>query len=397
MSGTRRKPGRLGPYVEGYRAHLLELGHSPLSVTRSLTALGHLGRWMERQDVDVDQLDDGVVEAFLADHVKDRGRLPTASVLPLLDYLRTERFAAPEPAEPRTPLDRLIADYRAWLLGERALAPTTVRGCEGLARRFLAQRISPDGELDMQHLTGTHVTTFLLLECARVKPASAGCYANRLRLFLRFLALRRLTDPGLADCVPSVGSWREAGIPEVPSRGEIGRLLGSCDRSRLVGARDFAILMLLARLGLRAVEVSRLELDDLHWPAGEIELDGKGYERGRLPLPSDVGEAVVDYLELRGRRDHRRVFLTVHAPTRPIGPSGVRSVVRDACRRAGGEHVGAHRLRHALARELLREGASLIDIGQVLRHKDLESTAVYAKVDLTRLRQAARPWPGAAR
>jgi len=154
--------------------------------------------------------------------------------------------------------------------------------------------------------------------------------------------------------------------------------------------------MLLARLGLRAVEVSRIELDDPRWRAGEIEVDGKGHECDRLPLPSDVGEALVDHLRLRGRSAHRRVFLTVRAPTRPIESSGVRSVVRDACRRAGLEGVAAHRLRHALASDLLREGASLIDIGQVLRHKHLESTAIYAKVDLALLRQAAQPWPGSA-
>jgi site-specific recombinase XerD len=249
----------------------------------------------------------------------------------------------------------------------------------------------------MKHLTGADVTGFLLGECARVKPGSAGCYANRLRSLLRFLGLRGLTEPQLARSVPSVARWREAGIPQLPSRPEVERLLGSCDRSSRVGARDFAILILLARLGLRAVEVSRLELDDLHWRAGEIEVDGKGHERDRLPLPSDVGEALVDHFKLRGHSAHRRVFLTVRAPTRPLEPSGVRSVVRDACRRAGIERVAAHRLRHALASELLREGASLIDIGQVLRHKHLESTVIYAKVDLARLRQAAQPWPGAAR
>jgi hypothetical protein len=141
MSGTRRKPGRLGAYVEGYRARLLELGYSPLSVTRSLTALGHLGRWMEREDVDVDQLDGGVVRAFLAAHVKDHGRLPTASLVPLLDYLRTEGVLAPEAVAPLTALDRLIGDYRQWLLVERGLAPATVRGREALARWFLAERV----------------------------------------------------------------------------------------------------------------------------------------------------------------------------------------------------------------------------------------------------------------
>ena len=395
MSGTRMKPGRLGAYVEGYRARLLERGYSPLSVTRSLTALGHLGRWMDREDVDVDRLDGNVVRAFLAAYVKDHGGLPTASVVPLLDYLRTEGVLAAEAAAPLTALDRLIGDYREWLLVERGLAPATVRGSEGLARRFLAERVS--GELGVEHLTGVDVTGFLLGECARVRLGAAACYANRLRSLLRFLGVRGLADPGLADCVPSVGRWREAGIPPVAPRPAVERLLGSCDRSSVVGARDFAILALLARLGLRAVEVSRLELDDLHWRAGEIEVDGKGHERDRLPLRSDVGDAVVGYLRLRGRSESRRVFLTVHAPTRPIEPSGVRSVVRDACKRAGIERVAAHRLRHALASELLREGASLIDISQVLRHKDLESTAIYAKVDLARLRQAAQPWPGPER
>lgn len=152
---------------------MLELGYSPLSVTRSLTALGHLGRWMAREDVDVGQLDDRAVKAFVAAYVKDRGRLPTASVVPLLDYLRREGVVAPEPAGPVTALDRLIADYRAWLLVERALAPSTARGYEGLARRFLAERISLAGELDVTHLTEADVTAFMLGECARVRPGSA--------------------------------------------------------------------------------------------------------------------------------------------------------------------------------------------------------------------------------
>jgi integrase len=173
----------------------------------------------------------------------------------------------------------LVADYRVWLLVERELAPATVRGRAELARRFLAERVSPDGKLDVQHLTGADVTGFLLGECARVKPASAGCYANRLRSLLRFLSLRGLTEPQLARSVPSVARWPSHGCRRRP---EIERLLGACDRSSRVGARDFAILILLARLGLRAVEVSRLELDDLHWRAGEIEVDGKGHERDRL-------------------------------------------------------------------------------------------------------------------
>jgi site-specific recombinase XerD len=397
VSGTRRKPGPLGPYVDGYRVRLLELGYSPVSVTRPLTALGYLGRWMERQDVDVERLTDGVLKMFLADHVDEHGHLPSAGVMPLLDYLRDEGLVPPEPARQLAPLERFLDEYRDWLAVERALSPDTVRGYTRLAHRFLAERVSAEDELGVEGLTGADVTGFLLRESRRLRPGSVRCHANQLRQFLRYLSMRGFADPGLAPAVPSVGRWREVGIPQFPAPPAIEQLLESCDRSRRVGVRDLAILMLLARLGLRTVEVARLELDDLHWRIGEIEIDGKGHERARLPLPDDVGEALVAYLRLRGRHESRRVFLSEHAPTRPIGPPGVRSVVRNACRRAGIEHVAAHRLRHALASQLLREGASLIDISQVLRHKHLESTAIYAKVDLGRLRQAAGSWPGAAR
>ena len=157
------------------------------------------------------------------------------------------------------------------------------------------------------------------------------------------------------------------------------------------------MLMLLARLGLRSVELARLELSDLDWRAGELVVCGKARREDRLPLPADVGDAVAAYLVLRGKHDARRVFLTLKAPTRPIRADLVGDVVQRACLAAGVAHVGAHRLRHALATELLREGASLTDISQVLRHRDLATTAIYAKVDLGRLRQVARPWPGAER
>ena len=397
MSGSRRSPGRLSRYVDGYRARLLELGYAPGSATRSLATLGHLGRWMDSRDIDAEQLDGEVVRAFIADHVHQHGQLPSAGVVPVLDYLRNLGVAGPEPTRRRSPLDEFVDEYRHWLAVERALSRDTVAGYTRLASRFLAQRASASDELGVEGLTGADVTGFLLGESTRLRPGSVCCHANQLRQLLRYLSMRGFADPGLADAVPSVGRWREAGVPQFPARPAIERMLESCDRSRRVGVRDFAILVLLARLGLRTVEVSRIDLGDVYWRVGEIEIDGKGHERARLPLPDDVGEALVAYLTLRRHHDSRRVFLSEHAPTRPIEAAGVRSVVRDACRRAGIEHVAAHRLRHALASELLREGASLIQISQVLRHKHLESTAIYAKVDLASLRQAAGSWPGAAR
>ncbi len=296
-----------------------------------------------------------------------------------------------------TPLEGLIGDYREWLVVERGLASATVHRYETLARRFLGERVVPEDELGVGDLTGAEVSAFLVRECARVSLGSAKGRVAELRSLLRFLHVRGLAALALADAVPPVAGWRDTGIPETIARAEVERLLAGCDRARLDGVRDFAILMLLARLGLRSIEVARLELDDLDWRRGEIVVRGKARRQDRLPLPHDVGEALASYLSLRGRYDARRLFLTLRAPSRPIRPDLVGDVVQRACRRAGVRPVGAHRLRHALASELLREGASLIEISQVLRHRDLATTAIYAKIDLGRLRLVAQPWPGAER
>ena len=397
MSGTRRKPGRLGSYVNGYRAWLLELGYAPASVTRSLGAMGQVGRWMDRHDIDAEQLNDDVLSLFVTDHVDRHGQLPSAGVMPLLGYLRSAGVAAPETARERSPLDGFLGEYRDWLAVERALASDTVRGYTRLARRFLAERVSDEDELGVQGLTGGEVTGFLLRESTRLRAGSVRCHANQLRQLLRYLAMRGFADPGLAEAVPRS---RAGATDDLPSSRHDRRSTGSSrPATRAPGGRARLRGPASARAsGLRAVEVSRLRLDDFDWRAGEIVVDGKAHRRDRLPLASDVGEAIVEHLRHRGRRPgERRVFLTVHAPIRPLEPSGVRTIVRNACRRAGIERVPAHRLRHALASDLLREGASMIDIGQVLRHKHLESTAIYAKVDLQRLRLAASPWPGAVR
>ena len=400
MSGTRRKPGRLGPFVEGYRVRLLELGYTPGTVRGMLKVLGQLGRWMASEGLEPGQVDVAAIEAFLAARRAGGDRqVPTVRALgQLVRYLREVGVMAPEDGpQELTPLEELIAAYRAWLVVERGLAAATVLRYETLARRFLGERVTADDELGVADLTGVEVSAFLVGECARVSVGSAKGRVAELRSLLRFLYVRGLTALALADAVPPVAGWRETGMPETIGRAEVERLLTGCDRSRLDGVRDFAILVLLARLGLRSVEVARLELDDLDWRAGEIVVRGKARRQDRLPLASDVGEALAAYLSLRGRHDTRRVFLTLRAPTRPIRPDLVGDVVQRACRRAEVGHVGAHRLRHALASELLREGASLIDISQVLRHRDLATTAIYAKIDLGRLRQVAQPWPGAGR
>jgi len=291
MSGSRRKPGPLGPFGDGYRVWLLERGYSPPVAIRSLITLGHLGRWIEREALTVDQLTDERVTAFVADYRRDRGHLPPASVRPLLEYLRADGVVPPEPSGVVTPLERLVGEYRDWLLRERGLAPITVRASERLARRFLTERVSVENPSGAERITGAELNAFLLRECARVSVGSAACATYRLRSLLRYLAIRGFADPGLAEAVPRVARWREATIPKDPPRPDIKRLLESCDRAAAIGARDYAVLLLLARLGLRAIEVSRLRLEDSSPSASDLE-SSKSWVRSisvTVPLPSQRG------------------------------------------------------------------------------------------------------------
>jgi integrase/recombinase XerD len=210
---------------------------------------------------------------------------------------------------------------------------------------------------------------------------------------LRYLHLAGLIEAPLVWAVPSVADLRDRTLPRGLEPAAVGRLLASCDRRRLVGRRDYAILLLLARLGLRAGEVAAIGLDDVDWRAGLLLVRGKGGRQDLLPLPVDVGEAIVSYLRGRPRCECRALFLRVTAPRRELNRSTIGWVVRAACDRAGLARVGAHRLRHTAATEMLRAGASLPEIGQVLRHREHKTTSIYAKVDRKALRALARPWP----
>jgi len=400
MSGTRRKPGELGPHVEGYREWLTQRGYTPLTVRSMLADLGQVGRWMSREALVTAQLDEDAMVAFLAARHAHRGRreLGPRAMVPLLTFLR-EVGVTPAGQPSHTPLAVLLGKYRRWMLQERGLAPTTVLRYENTARRFLQQQAVTDGALEPAHLTGADTNAFRLRECGRVSAGSAKGRVAELRSVLRFLYLQGLTPLRLGTAVPPVGGWRLATLPPPAMNvAQVQSLLDSCDRTTDVGVRDFAIMTLVARLGLRSIEVARLERRDIDWRAGELMVRGKGRRQDRLPIPSEVGEALVAYLAWgRTPADARRLFLTCRAPRGPIRADLVGDVVERACVRAGLPHVGPHRLRHALASELLRQGAGLIAISQVLRHQDLATTAVYAKVDLVTLRLVAQPWSGTIR
>ena len=399
MSGTRRKPGRLGPFVEGYRICLLEAGYTAETVRGMLKDLGRLGRWMDSEGVEVGAVTVASIESFLSDwRAAGSRRVPTVRALrSMLTYLREVGVMIGEEPPMLLPVDALVREYRDWLVAERGLAAMTVLRYEALARRFLTSRVTRSDEFGVADLDGAVVSRFLLGECDRVCLASAKGKVAELRSLLRFLHLRGFTPRSLAESVPGVAGWRETTVPSTMPQADIERLLANCDRMTVDGARDHAMLMLLARLGLRSIEIARLRLEDLDWRAGDLLVRGKARRDDRLPMPEDVGKALAGYLALRGRHESRSVFLTLRAPTRPIRADLVGDVVQRHCRQAGVPHVGPHRLRHTLATRMLARGASLAEISQVLRHSDLATTAVYAKVDLARLRQVAQPWPGEAR
>jgi integrase/recombinase XerD len=294
-------------------------------------------------------------------------------------------------------VDELVEQFRAWLTEERALSSATVSLYGTQARVFLRRLPKPLDSV-LPQLDSGQVTAFVLGYCRDHNTPSAKVMVDSMRALLRFLHVAGKVPVPLAAAVPAVAGWRLASLPRGLDPVVVQRLLDSCDRDTAVGRRDYAILMVLARLGLRRAEVAGLRLGDLDWRSGEITVRGKGSRVDRLPLPVDVGEALVEYLTKdRPACDAAAVFCTIRAPHRGVSPAAIRHTMQRASGRAGLPRVGAHRLRHTLATEMLRAGASLPEVGQVLRHRSLLSTSIYAKVDDDALRVLARPWPGGER
>ncbi len=400
MYENRRKPGRMGPFVEGYRSRLLSLGYTPGTVGGQLKLIGQVGRWMQIEGLEPAQLDEAHLEQFLASRrAEGYPRVPSLrSFVALLEYLRDEHMIPVVAVPPLTAFEELVGSYRDWLSAERGLATSTVLRYENLARRFLREHASGEDGVNVQGLTGVDLSGFVLAECARVSRGAVKGRITELRSLLRFLYLRGLTPMALATAVPAVAGWRDTAIPQTLTASAVQMLIDSCDRSLSAGVRDLAILVMVARLGLRSAEVARMQLGDVDWRAGEVLIRGKGGRQDRLPLPAEVGQALATYLhDSRPHVEDRAMFVTCRPPRRGIRPDLVKSVVRRACLRCGLPPVGAHRLRHAVATEMLSKGASLIAISAVLRHQDLATTAIYAKVDIGGLRTIAQPWPGALR
>jgi len=388
----------LGAQLDSFTAVLSALGYARASIRDRLWTLAALGKWLKRRGRSVTDLRRDTTTAFLRRRASSRlvRRSDAATLHLFLDHLEANGIIPAAPGISPTPLTQLKAAYEAYLQHDRGLSPVTGSRHWFVLGRFLRQCFGT-GPIDPRTITVEDVTRYVQVQIPVRSPASAQLHASTLRSFLRFLWHTGQTDRDLTAAIPPVRRWRLVDVPKYLTADAVERVLDACDRSASVGRRDYAILLLLARLGLRGGEIIRLDLDDIDWHAGELLVRGKGSVRSQLPLPCDVGEALAAYIQRdRPRCQTRRVFVRVRAPHRPFGhPSTVSTLVRMALTRAdvNAPMKGAHVLRHSLATELLRRGASMADIGDVLRHQHPQTTEIYAKVDLTRLRLLAPPWP----
>lgn len=389
-----RVSGPLAAHAVGFAEWLCAQGFSPGAVSYRLWQFDRLSGWLEQEAL----APSGLTEARAREFVeRDRAagvvhaKSPRTLRLPLV-YLR-EVGAVPAPVPRRGPHELLLDGFGDYLARERGLTVKTVSEYQRVVQPFLAAR-DRDGVVDVKALTAADVTAFLVRECSNRSVAEARQLVSGLRALLRYLHVAGVVATPLGWAVPGVADLRGQTLPRGLAPADVAALLASCDRGRVVGARDYAILLVLSRLGLRAAEAARMGLEDLNWRAGELVVRGKGRRIERLPLPVDVGEALVGYLQHRPKVVSRAVFVRQTSPRGPLSPPAVSAVVRAACARAGLPLAGAHRLRHTAATEMLRAGGSLTDVAQVLRHRTSQTTAVYAKVDHHRLRELAKPWPG---
>lgn len=388
--------GPLEPYVVGFAEGLLRQGYTRSSAGQQVCFIAHLDRWMAAEGVELGGLSRPVIERYLAER-RAAGYVEYRSwkaLGPLLDHL-APLGVLPVPEQiVSSPVEVVLCRYADYLVGERGLTARTVRGYVDCVRPFVVSRQRGD-VLDLAEISAAEVTAFVLAACPGRAVGSAKLIVCALRSFLRWLHLSGQLPRSLAEAVPSVAGWRLSNLPKGLEPDQLRRLLGSCDRRTPTGRRDFAVLLLLSRLGLRAGEVARLGLGDIDWRHGELTITGKGNRAERLPLPADVGAALAVYLR-RGRPDTaegRTVFVRVHAPHRALTTGGVTMIVFDAAQRARLGRMHAHRLRHTAATAMLRAGSPLPEVGQVLRHRSALTTAIYAKVDRDALVVLARPWP----
>jgi len=399
----RHHEGPLGIHVDAYEALLREQGYSRGSTYVHLHIVADLSRWLRRRRLDAGDLDECTVERYLQSRQRFVDTYRGASFVPykFLGMLRDRRIVThktvPIVVDPR---ENVVDAFRQYLSQERGLSVSIQCNYTRFAHQFLRERFGR-GSLELSALSATDVTGFIRRHAHERSARSAQHIVGSLRAFLRYLRYRGEITTDLAACVPTVANWSLSTLPKFLQPGQVQQVLDHCDRHSAVGLRNYAILVLLARLGLRACEVVAMTLDDIDWEGAHLMVRGKGGQRVQMPLSAEVGHAIAAYLRKgRPRCTSRRLFIREHAPRVGFANScAVSTLVQRALADAGVDspHTGAYVFRHSLATEMLRQGASLGEIGQLLRHAHPDTTQIYAKVDVCALRPLALRWPGGGR
>ena len=401
----RMKRGPLGRYITLYGDELLALGYRRKSCRRKLQLAADFTRWLDRKKIVAKQ----VIVRQVGDYLQSRKRSGVgihwgdrAAVIDFLKLLREQRVTKERISlRPVTPSQKLLREYDLYLQTERALSLATRINYLPFVRQFVVSRFGP-GRVDLSRLRALDVLKFVRRTAGQLKNKRVLLMTTALRSFLRFARYRGDIKLDLAACVPPVASWSLSNLPKSLPPAQVEQVLANVrQRSTAVGQRDHAILLLLARLGLRGGEVGNLVLEDIDWENSRIAVRGKGDRVARLPMPADVGKAIAVYLQNGRPRvpGERRLFLRARAPLTGFkGQGSVGSVVKHALERAkiDSPRKGSHQFRHTLASTMLQKGSSLSEIGEVLRHRSPDTTAIYAKVDFLSLRALALPWPGGA-
>ncbi len=396
----RLKNGSHGKFVERYAAHLVEHGLARHGTWRCLNLVGDLLSWIASNRSKLTDLDERVVERYLRQRGRKQSIQPgdRAALRRWLSVLRDAGTIMPAAPPPITPQDQIFEEFSDYLRRERGLAPRSIVSHLPAIRRFLSEVCSA-GTGDLARISQEDVMRYVERHAQDGSPKSGKAMCWSLRALLRYLHHSGLNPLALAGCVPSIRSWKLASLPTYLSTVQVQKVLDGCDRTTAMGRRDYAILMILAKLGMRAGEVATLTLDDIDWRSGEMLIRAKGRQRARMPIPPDVGVAVVACLrDGRPKSSCRRLFLRSFAPHVGFASGcAITMIAKTALERAGIRgyaHQGAHIFRHSLATELLRSGATLSEIGQLLRHESHDTTRIYAKVDVDALRTLSLPWPG---
>ncbi len=398
----RLRQGPLSEYLDAYAASVAEQGYRDHSIRQQIVVIADLSRWLKQKRFTLLDLDDTVVDRFLrlrrGQHRVRRG--DPKALGRLLAMLRQTGVVKQQQAVEVTARAKVIGEFRHYLSQERGLAQPTLLNYLPVIEQFLSERFYNRAP-NFSQLRAPDVTGFVLRRARQLSPVRARLMVTALRSFFRYLRHRGAMSIDLTGCVPTVPSWSLSALPRFLPAADVERVLECCDRKTSVGRRNYAILLLLARLGVRAGEVVGLNLADIDWGAGQIIIRGKGGKSAPLPLVAEVGASLAAYLRHdRPRSASRRVFIRHRAPLIGLGNSStVSSLVRRALKHAGVEsaHNGAHVFRHSLATSLLRQGGSLDEIGELLRHQSPNTTAIYAKVDVTALHTLALAWPGGGR